>query len=85
MNKIKYNFYDKNTVEFNTTFVDDIDFNWVAEHNFNVRYTETRSSKFVEIINEFQRRGYVLKVVQEPVVINGLEISPNLIAFFLKN
>lgn len=59
--------------------------NYAAKHHFNVRFTDTGSSKLAEIMLMFKEAGFMIDVVSEKVVApDGLVLSPKPIVLFLR-
>jgi len=78
----KYKMYDENTILFDCPYMDEEDVRYAIYHRFNIRFTETKSSNFIDILAYLLEKGYEFSVIKECNIIDGLELSPKLIALF---
>jgi hypothetical protein len=79
-----FGLYDKDTLLFNSCFVDDEDIEYAVKHKFNVRYTDTGCTDTFNLISKFIDLGYDFKIIKEPYKApDGLELEPKLIALFI--
>jgi len=46
----KYKMYDENTILFDCPYMDEEDVRYAIYHRFNIRFTETKSSNFIDIL-----------------------------------
>ena len=74
---------DKNTILFNSVFVDDDDIEYAINHKFNVLYTETRCTDTFELISKFLKRGYTLEVIEIENNVGMMKLDPKLYAKFI--
>ena len=75
--------YDENTILFDNQYIDEKDVEYAIYHRFNVRFTETRSSNFIDILTYFLDKGYDFSIIKErDFAPDGLELNPKLIALF---
>lgn len=78
-----YKIYDENTLLSENPFIDKQDVEYAIYHRFNVRFTETRSSNFIDILTYFIDNGYDFSIIKErDFAPDGLELDPKLIALF---
>lgn len=81
-----YSFYkeDRETLLFNSCFVDDEDIQYAYNHKFDVIYTETKCSNIFDIITKFIDLGYTLEIMKNPQYApDGTKLSPLLYAKFV--
>lgn len=56
---------DRNTLLWNSCFVDDEDIQYAIEHRFNVLYTATTCTDTFKLINKMLKKGYLLEIIEE--------------------
>ena len=79
----KYKMHDEETLIFDTPFIDEGDVKYALYHRFNVRFTETKCSNFVDILTYFLDKGYDFSIIKaRDFAPDGLELNPKLIALF---
>jgi hypothetical protein len=80
-NKI-YKFYDSETLLFDNVFVEKEDIEYAKKHNFNVKFTEVRSTNTINIIDAFLEKGYELTLDKEEVIMDGMKLNPKITIIF---
>ena len=86
MRNYKPKFYeDMNFLLLDNAWDDEECLNYAAKHHFNVRFTDTGSSKLAEIMLKFKKAGFMIDVVSEKdIAPDGLVLSPKPIVLFLR-